>query len=387
MKRISLLTGLLVCGAAFAVAACHAADAPAAEAPVAEAPAIAGPTAGPATQKWDATFDAWKNLLGEMRELRGRYDAAEEDEIPGLRKEYRDLVAKGREFLERLRTDGMAAFQEAPLEDRELTRFLVKMASDDAKHDRFERVTELTSVLIENGSEDGAVFNAAGTAAFAMNDFEKAKEYLTKAEEAGELADNGAKFLPVVDDYIKFWATEQKVRQAEAEADDLPRVKMTTNKGELVIELFENEAPQTIGNFVSLVEQGFYDGLTFHRVLPGFMAQGGCPKGDGTGDPGYSIYGECDGDDTRMHFRGSLSMAHSGSPNSGGSQFFLTFVPTPWLNKQHTVFGRVVEGLDVLEQIQRRDPESASPSEPDKIIKAEVLRKRPDHKYVPSKVQ
>jgi cyclophilin family peptidyl-prolyl cis-trans isomerase len=156
----------------------------------------------------------------------------------------------------------------------------------------------------------------------------------------------------------------------------------------LVVELFENEAPQTVGNFISLVENGFYDGTVFHRVLPNFMAQGGCPKGTGQGGPGYTIYDEHDRDDARMHFRGYLSMANTGRKNSGGSQFFLTFVPTPHLNDKHTVFGRVIEGMDVLERIQRRDPDKqGNLPEPDKIIKMEVLRKRPDKKYVPTKVE
>ncbi len=94
-----------------------------------------------------------------------------------------------------------------------------------------------------------------------------------------------------------------------------------------------------MGNFISLVDSGFYDGLTFHRVLKGFMAQGGCPKGDGTGDPGYSIYCEVNQENARKHFRGSLSMANAGK-DTGGSQFFLTFLPTPNLNGKHTVFRR-----------------------------------------------
>src|SRR5690606_2930191 len=130
---------------------------------------------------------------------------------------------------------------------------------------------------------------------------------------------------------------------------------------------------------ITLVEDQFYDGLTFHRVLPHFMAQGGDPNGDGSGGPGYEIPCECYKPEARMHFRGSLSMAHAGR-DTGGSQFFITFLPTAHLNGRHTVFGRVIEGLDVLDQLQRRDPESASAPEPDKIVKAEVLRKR-DHEY------
>jgi peptidyl-prolyl cis-trans isomerase B (cyclophilin B) len=141
-----------------------------------------------------------------------------------------------------------------------------------------------------------------------------------------------------------------------------------------------------VGNFVSLVEQGFYDDVTFHRVLAGFMAQGGCPEGSGLGGPGYRIFGEADRDDARKHFRGSLSMAHSGDPDSGGSQFFITFIPRPTLNGKHTVFGRVIEGMDVLAKLRRRDPQALPPlPEPDKIVKAEVIGKR-DHEYAPTKV-
>ncbi|HTN77046.1 MAG TPA: peptidylprolyl isomerase, partial [Pirellulaceae bacterium] len=169
-------------------------------------------------------------------------------------------------------------------------------------------------------------------------------------------------------------------------ADDLPRVKIETSKGPIVVELFENEAPQTIGNFVNLVEAGKYDNTIFHRVLPGFMAQGGDPKGDGTGGPGYHIFCECYEKNHRNHFRGTLSMAHAGR-DTGGSQFFLTFVPTPHLNGRHTAFGRVIEGMDVLTKLQRVDPQMPSTAaEPDKIIKATVVRKR-DHAYVPTKVE
>ncbi|MBW3600539.1 MAG: peptidylprolyl isomerase [Planctomycetes bacterium] len=159
---------------------------------------------------------------------------------------------------------------------------------------------------------------------------------------------------------------------------------METNKGKLVIELFEDQAPNTVANFITLVESGFYDGLAFHRVIPHFMAQGGDPDGDGTGGPGYEIPCECYEEDARMHFRGSLSMAHAGR-DTGGSQFFLTFIPTPHLNGRHTVFGRVIEGLEVLDELQRRDPNDTAAPAPDKIVDAEVIRKR-DHEYTVKKV-
>ncbi|MCO6458325.1 MAG: peptidylprolyl isomerase [Pirellulaceae bacterium] len=161
---------------------------------------------------------------------------------------------------------------------------------------------------------------------------------------------------------------------------------LDTTAGPVVLELYENQAPDTVGNFINLVEKKYYDGLTFHRVLPGFMAQGGCPEGTGSGGPGYEIYCECPREDHRQHFAGTLSMAHAGK-DTGGSQFFLTFRRTNHLDGRHTVFGRVIEGQDVLAKLQRRDPgRPGGLPEPDKILKAEVVRKR-DHAYEPKKVQ
>ncbi|NLF08042.1 MAG: peptidylprolyl isomerase [Pirellulaceae bacterium] len=159
---------------------------------------------------------------------------------------------------------------------------------------------------------------------------------------------------------------------------------MKTSKGDITLELFENEAPNTVANFISLAEKGFYDGLTFHRVMAGFMAQGGDPAGNGTGGPGYSIACECYKPNHRCHFRGSLSMAHAGR-DTGGSQFFLTFAPRPNLNGLHTVFGRVIDGMDVLAEIQRRNPDDKEAAAPDRIVKVEVIRKRP-HEYAPVKM-
>ncbi|MCC6494085.1 MAG: peptidylprolyl isomerase [Pirellulales bacterium] len=156
----------------------------------------------------------------------------------------------------------------------------------------------------------------------------------------------------------------------------MPRVKFTTTKGDVVIELFENEAPQSVANFITLVKQGFYNGVSFHRVIPGFMAQGGDPEGTGMGGPGYTIRDEQRAPGARRHFRGSLSMANTGRPNTGGSQFFLTFVPTSFLDGKHAVFGRVIEGMDVAASLNRGEP----PRNPDKILKAEVLRDR-GHAY------
>ena len=124
-----------------------------------------------------------------------------------------------------------------------------------------------------------------------------------------------------------------------------------TEKGNIVLELFEKEAPNTVDNFVKLINKGFYNGLKFHRVIDNFMVQGGCPTGTGTGGPGYSIKCEIN---PKKHRTGTLSMAHAGK-NTGGSQFFITHCPQPHLDGVHTVFGQVKEGMDVVNSIKQGD--------------------------------
>ncbi|MCK5661245.1 MAG: peptidylprolyl isomerase [Methanosarcinales archaeon] len=124
-----------------------------------------------------------------------------------------------------------------------------------------------------------------------------------------------------------------------------------TNKGTMTIELFVDDAPNTVDNFEKLINKGFYDGLKFHRVIPNFMIQGGCPQGTGTGGPGYSINCEIN---SRKHETGTLSMAHAGK-NTGGSQFFITHSPQPHLDGVHTVFGQIIDGMDVVNAIKQGD--------------------------------
>jgi cyclophilin family peptidyl-prolyl cis-trans isomerase len=133
----------------------------------------------------------------------------------------------------------------------------------------------------------------------------------------------------------------------------LTRAVMTTSKGDITIDLFPKEAPNTVANFYTLASDGFYDGLAFHRVIPGFVAQGGCPEGTGAGGPGWVIACETKGN-PHKHKTGSLSMAHRGK-DTGGSQFFLVLAPQPHLDGLHTVFGQVSEGLDVMQDLEIGD--------------------------------
>lgn len=211
-------------------------------------------------------------------------------------------------------------------------------------------------------------------------------------------------------------AAVQRLLDHPALSLDLPRVRIKLKAGEIELALLEDDAPNTVANFVTLIEKKFYDGLTFHRVVTGFMAQGGCPKGDGLGNPGYKIADEIcaealgwdkltvkeflqkktpdakvDADvgalsmkdyyegmgikftpklKTRPIRRGVLAMAHSGAPNSGGCQFFIAQADTPDLDGRHTVFGIVVRGMDLADGLRSGD----------KMEKVELLWKR-DHVY------
>ena len=136
-------------------------------------------------------------------------------------------------------------------------------------------------------------------------------------------------------------------------SEKLPKIQIQTVRGNITIEMFEDEAPNTVANMISLIEKGYYDGLNFHRVIPDFMIQGGCPHGTGTGGPGYDFDDEC-APDRRHDSAGVLSMANAG-PGTNGSQFFITHGPTPHLDGKHTVFGKVTEGQEVVDEIKQGD--------------------------------
>jgi cyclophilin family peptidyl-prolyl cis-trans isomerase len=340
---------------------------------------------GPKRAEFEKVFAEWKSLLTELRQLRTEYQVAE----PAGRKKneienrYKELVKKGIAMEGELTRAAEGAYAENPGADKQIELVLRSSVRGNVGMDNYEEALRIAELLIRNKCPDESLYNQAGIAACAVGKLDDAERYLEIAHEKRVLDGLGSRFHDEFSYLSKAWKKEREIRAAEAKADDLPRVLLKTSKGDIEIELLENEAPNTVANFISLVERGGYDGLAFHRVLPQFMAQGGCPKGDGTGGPGYEIPCECYEKNHRLHFRGSLSMAHAGR-DTGGSQFFLTFVPTTFLDGKHTVFGRVIKGMDVLAKIQRRDPSKPPLPKADKIIEAKVLRKRP-HEYVPKK--
>lgn len=350
----------------------------------ADVPAAVNDSATPssdAKQNFTKAQQELKRLVGELAALQAEYQqpGADKQRIEARFNAARDEARVAAASLE---TSATAVVLAEPNNEAavQVVRDVIQgaMASDDAR-----KALAVTETLRKAGAADGPTLLAGATAAMTVSKLDEATEFVKAAAAAGVDADKIESLERAIAAERPKVEAEMAKRAAEAEADDLPRVKIETTKGTIVVELFENEAANTVANFISLVEQHFYDGTPFHRVIPQFMAQGGDPTGTGTGGPGYAIACECETPGARKHFLGSLSMAHAGK-NTGGSQFFLTFRPTEHLDGRHTVFGRVIEGFDVLPKLQRTEGERAG-GEPDRILKAEVLRKR-DHEYVPDKL-
>lgn len=374
---------------------------------------LAERASGTAVREFQSVFQEWKRVLEELRRLAEEYSLAEPARRAEILPLYQQSFQKSEAILPRLVDSAEKAYQEGAQPDAQLQEFLLTYFYQRVAQDDYEIAYRIGSLLLKRGCQDRRLKNMTAYAAFCVNRYEEAWQLFQQAKAEGTFQPLPRKdvlnatveeFLRDPEPFRQNWQREEKLRETDAKAD-LPQVRLRTNRGDLVVELFEDQAPNTVANFLSLVERGFYNGLTFHRVIEGFMAQGGCPKGDGTGGPGYAIACECYQRNRRQHFRGVLSMAHAGR-DTGGSQFFITFVPTPHLDSRidpqtgqpeidpktgqpsvgHTVFGRVIEGIEVLAKLQRRSPTNPEAPPADKILKAVVLRKR-NHPYTPQKIE
>jgi cyclophilin family peptidyl-prolyl cis-trans isomerase/3-methyladenine DNA glycosylase Tag len=369
---------------------------------------------GAKNKEFMTQYEKYAEIIKKLTKLKVEYVNAEPVRAVEIDKEYDSLITEGTKIGRDMIDAGIEAYVEAPNKSIFVNNFLFSMLVWEFNRDNFEIPVKIFKSIISKGipADAGIMYVYAGLSAILTCDFDEAAEWLkiakenksfeqylktlqsTKPKKAGEqmsheqiMARNFIMWSEKIPEMKADWEKEKNIRSAETEANKdpktkLPRVELKTSKGKIVLELFENEAPNSVANFISLVEKKYYNGTKFHRVLPCFMAQGG---DNGMGGPGYKINDECKTPNARKHFRGSLSMANAG-PNTNGSQFFLTFVKTDHLDGGHTVFGRVVEGIDVLADIQRVDPSDTESSvgNIDEIIEANVINKR-DHPYEPIK--
>ena len=218
-------------------------------------------------------------------------------------------------------------------------------------------------------------------ASYGLEDFKSANEFLTRLENMNIGLD--PKLRENFETTLEAWKQEEALRDAEARANDLPRVKLETTDGDVIIELFENEAPNTVANFIKLVKDGYYDGLEFFHVVPSNYARSGCTANDGTTNPGYRIRNEFE--NGRHHFRGTVAMQNDGE-NTAGSQFIILHRPDPTLLGKIVSFGRVIEGLDLVYGFKTVNRIRNPGGEATVINKATVLRDR-GHEYEPEIIE
>lgn len=344
--------------------------------------------------------EVWVETLVEMRQVQIRFNNSVEKD-PQSMVRFRELRNLAREQLKDLFAAGVRLFETRP-GDFESGSFLATVLDYRKENSIYEDSFHAAKLLIDSEIPMTELYLVAARAAFIEGRFDEVLpmyEAYVAAEGPDKIEDVDKQFVGMLEPYRDWWAEEIERRQAETEADDLPRVLLETTCGPVVLELFEDQAPNTVAHFLRLVEEEFYDGLDFYQVISDLLAMGGDPIGDGTGTYGRFIPDEHERADSRRIFRGSIFMAKmpadtegtSYVPDTASSQFIIALVPMAPRERTQTVFGRVIEGLDVVCSFRRVDPAKKKENEvvmpPDRILTARVVRKR-DHdyevKYVPA---
>ncbi len=271
--------------------------------------------------------------------------------------------------------------------NQKVRRFLLLITQRAFAADRFELAGRLAKLLLDHGSGNTGLYRVAGHSFLEMGDIDQAEKYLRAAEKANDLDVYGRAYLKKIDSFRQLIEGAKQFERQDATKGDLPRVLLKTTRGNVLVELFEDHAPNAVAAFVYLVDQGFYDGLPFYRVMRGFGAVTGSPNGDGTGGPDFRILNNASR--SRPHLRGTLSMVPD-SENHLGSIFLISFRMTSntKLNGKYMVFGRVIEGMDVVMRFNDTNPDLVEEVgvEPDRILQAEVVRRR-NHVYRPTTIK
>ena len=380
------------------------------------------PNTAVAVAQWKLLADRKLKIFNTLQEMKKEFEATTVNSVKRkIRGEFQELII---EFETEIHPEMIELADAAWAGDKTLLDAGEIVLRDACNANRFDKARDTAGELLAGDRRTREIYSMAYTSEFNTHGFEKAKElvgqFTTQFKPNSAEKDYYDDYMKTCEEYVELWKKEQEIRAKEAALEGdmaLPRVQLETTQGTIVLELFENEAPNTVASFIQTVEAGEYDGVLFHRHVPGFMIQTGDPetridtapklpdeseaedeaepkeeagdKEEGENGEGeaeekeekeevekWIIECECYKEGTRMHFQGSLSMAHRGK-DTGSKQFFLTHMPSHWLNwKQdkekdnHTVFGRVVSGMEAVWAAR----------EVDRITKATVIRKRP-HEY------
>jgi len=339
-----------------------------------------------AQEDWATMMKKFKAARTKLEAMQKEFESASADKQIEIQGQAKGLIKDINETYPQLRKMAPEVYKADPT-NIDAAEIVLEV---EFQANRYANAVKAADAILAKDPKHQLALNLGAVSHFAVHDFTGASALFKQATDENVLIGQLANYAQNCTPYIAYWDKEKKIRAAEdaAQGDQqLPIVEFDTTKGKITFLLLENEAPNAVANFVSLVEKQYYDGLQFHRVIPQFMAQGGCPNSRpgsnapaGTGGPGYNIKCECYQPNARLHFMGSLSMAHAGK-DTGGSQFFITHLPTAHLNPNpaaqsgHTVFGRVIDGMDV----------AASLTKGDTIKSAKVVRKR-NHEYKPETI-
>lgn len=346
-----------------------------------------------------SSFETFRNAIADMDEVQSRLQVE-----PNLNVTKRDEFflewSKGLEIANKARENWLLKASQLYSSDTEkyvsIAETLIEMLIADVKLDRFDPWLVPCQTLVNAGKfQDETLLQSAGFVALAHCDLVLLEKCWGPLQQRGILSPMEVSLLGQIDKLRASWEREQKFREEDAKRGDNPLVEFQTSKGRIVVELFEDNAPEAVNSFIYLVEKKFYNDRSFFRVEQHTCAQTGCEKGDGSSNAGYVFAGEAKKENRRDHFRGSVSIAlgvdeatDAVDQNSGGSQFYFCFLPLLHLNEDFTVFGRIVEGqpsinlLRVMNLANEKEKKDTSKN-PDFIYSAKVIRKR-DHEYKPN---
>ena len=303
----------------------------------------------------------------------------------------KQLEAQNEILLKRIVGDAMNLFRLAPNRNRFATSLVVNQViesldpKEPTSHFNPKLALEICSLMLSEENLPWELLIRAFNASYALQDFERARMILDRLEQIGTIKPI---YYDILEKTSQKWQDELLVRRLESQTGDLPIAVVNTTEGTFRVELFENQAPLTVNNFVALVEEGFYDGRAFYKVIPGEFAATGSQNDDGTGSIGYSVEGEADREKARSHFTGTLAMISDADGNTG-SKFLICHQPKNELDGRSTAFGRVMseEGIDVVYKLNTHDATKFQSirTEPSRIRSITIENKRA-HNYVKTPV-
>lgn len=347
----------------------------------------------PESEEFKRAFSELREQIKAMHTAEIRYhtsDSAAEDSR--LKREWYEAREPIHNLHINLLNAALAEYLSDPVSRADLGRIIFKSLKRNMEKDNFDGMLPIAKGLIDTNYPDPELQQIYFQCCLANNEYALAKQFIQIADLPPEQAEQATKQIDI---FAKNWEEELEARKRDAAGEPLPQAKINTSKGEVIVELFENEAPEAVASFINLAEKGFYDYLDFFMVINHSVAQVGCPAEDGSGGPGYMLKDEFDKPGARKCFRGSLVLATlRGRADSGGSQFFITFLPTLEA-AQNTVFGRVISGMQNIANLNRIDPQKTENEDkkekekpklpPDEIISIEIIRKR-NHPYEPNRL-